>query len=131
MTISIDKNISSLVFCRFGDKELQGKKIDDFTLTCVTPRIQYSEVLLSVSEDKSKWSLPVTVSVIPESNSSVVSFLLIIGFVIVGISLASRSIFGKKKRKTHKKRRVKKEVLDEPFDGKKRTKKRKQNTNMI
>ena len=130
VTITIDKNISSLVFCKFGDKEVTGKKIGDYEISCLSPRIQYSEVLLSVSEDKSKWSLPVTLSVTGDGTSSSISFLIVLFFAILGISYSTKTIlFGKKKKKTHKKKRAKRGTLQEPLDGKKKIRKRKpQNT---
>ena len=127
VTITIDKNISSLVFCKFGDKEVPGKKIEDFQISCVSPRIQYSEVLLSVSEDKAKWSLPVTLSVIPDTENSNISFYVVICLAFCGISYSAKKIlFGKKKRKLHKKKKVKRSTLETPLDGKKRSRRRKQ-----
>ena len=127
VTIIIDKNISSLVFCKFGDKEVSGKKIDDFQIACASPRIQYSEVLLSISEDKAKWSLPVTISVIPDNDNSSLSFIIVVGLAILGISYSAKKIlFGKKKRRLHKKKKSKRSTLEAPLDGKKRSRRRKQ-----
>jgi len=105
LTLGLDSNLSSLVFCRFGDKVVSGKKLNDSAIQCTSPRIVEEEIRVSVSIDKYKWSKPIAITVIREPTDYR-KLLLIATIVVSFLIYAIYNVFlGKKKRKIGKKKK--------------------------
>ncbi|EAY06374.1 hypothetical protein TVAG_151810 [Trichomonas vaginalis G3] len=104
--IQVNKNISSLVFCRFNNRDFRGKKLEDYLIQCDSPKLREKEVRLFVSEDRLKWTAPYILVIDPlPANKDGFIMLLIVLLVVVILLMSLKSIMFPKKKKAHKKKK--------------------------
>lgn len=106
--VSIDYNFSGLCFCKFGERTVYGKQLNETTLECKAPALHPGMTKLSVSMDKSKWCLPVDIEVIDNSDTDryklgIVMIVVLMFFGLCGLFFWNKGFRKRKLQKMQKK----------------------------
>lgn len=103
--VTISKNFSGLIYCKFNDKIVVGTKTNSNTALFTVPRMPAGSVNISISFDRNKWTSEYQIMAVDDSDRVSRLFLCgIILIVIAVIALAAKSLW----RKGNRRRRLEK-----------------------
>ena len=100
LKIIIDQTLTGMIFCKFGDRIISAKKIENNIIFCRTPPLLSGLINFSISIDKIKWCNSITLTVLEEDiNSNRFKLGIIIFVFLILLITFSRLLWVKGSRK--------------------------------